>query len=234
MRGTIKRIIFPHLKRFREIQQGRDRIIVGGTGSSKYFQKHEGLKPGDADLSVNPCSVSYMFNIIKNYHSYLKKNGEIILLLNPYSLCIAHYSGQKAVNQDIRYYPILHNAMIETYDKDVEKNIYGMMMQYSLNYIFLYTILALRKYSLKNEKAETQRVLNRYISGSHISDELFNTIDSNISCLKELIAFSDERGYKCRIIVMKEVFGSGFHYDDNVMNEILYRPLQRANIAFQE
>lgn len=236
IKGRISRAMsysmFPHLKRFREIQQVSERIIVGGTGASQYYRKHEGFRPGDADLTVIPCSVRYMFNIVKNYHSYLKDKGEIIVLLNPYSLCIEHYSGQKSVNQDFRFYPVLHNAMIETYNKKNEKKINGKVSQFIYNCVLLWVNSVFWRYSLKQEKAEILAVLGKDIPNADISERLHETIDRNVSVLREMIDFSEERGYGCRVVVMKEIFGGyALHGAENMLDEILYERFKTVNIS---
>ena len=73
-------VVFPHLKKYRSIRQNTDFLFVGGTGASTYI-KGIGSPCGNiADLSVAPMSISYMLRVVKNYHSYLKKKGEVVLL----------------------------------------------------------------------------------------------------------------------------------------------------------
>lgn len=238
---TIKRIIsrllnewsylvFPHLKRFRLINQGLSRIVLGGFGASSFYNKMYGFKQDDADLTVSPSSVSYMFRILKNYHSYLKEQGEVVLILNPFSLCIDHYGGARVITNDIRYYPILHNAMIEDYNNELSKKWSSGINVYS---IFDSIPLVFSSYSERKETQEVLKNLSKNVDSKGVlSDELSGIIDNNVLILKELKVFCDERGYGSKIIVINDfIERKELDAYKNLVDIVFYKPLANTYLT---
>ena len=56
--------------------------------------------------------------VLKNYHSFLKDSGTVLFVLCPFTFLKDKYrpSDGNDVYKDIRYYPILHRAMIDNFD----------------------------------------------------------------------------------------------------------------------
>ena len=224
--------IFPHLKNYRNIRQYTDVLYIGGTGASFYIKGLGKTSNEVADLSVSPMSISYMLRIVKNYHSYLKKHGSIILLLNPYSLCIKHYDGNSNISKDIRFYPILHNAMIEKFDNNISADWSRKFAPKNIKTLVAWMGLTFSKYTNKDEVTEVLNILKSGIDDNNEPcQSLKESIEENISYLKQIQEFSDERGYSLIIIVMKDFFkGTPLQKYDSILNEVLYKPLENAHI----
>ena len=106
---------FPHLSSYRNLTQGLDYIVLGSTPArySIDFTGIEGVK--GANLAVQPETIDYDFRVLKNYHSYLKEGGTVLFVLCPFTFCKDKYREVDGIDlsQNIRYYPILHRAMID-------------------------------------------------------------------------------------------------------------------------
>lgn len=65
----------------------------------------------------------------------------------------------------------------------------------------------------------------------HISDYLRNIVDNNVSVLKAMKDFADERGYNFKIIIMRELFsGMSIEKYDEIIDEILDIPLNNMDL----
>lgn len=224
--------MFPHLKQFQTVRQGMDSLVLGGYGTFDYYKDKYGTSESIADLTVAPMSISYMLRVFKNYHSYLKAKGKVVLVLHPYSLCIDHYNSTSTISKDIRFYPVLHNAMIEAYDSKLSIKWSRSLVPTSIKDLSLWIRMAFTHYSLKDEKNECLDVLNRNIGSNKTkSEKLINTIHKNVSILEELKEFAEERGYKVKVELMKDfIKGKSFDKYESVINDILDYPLMEANI----
>lgn len=224
--------MFPHLKNYRSIRQNTDCLFVGGTGASSYIKEIGSSSGNIADLSVAPMSTSYMSRVVKNYHSYLKKNGEVALLLNPFSLCIRHYEGKSNISKDIRFYPILHNAMIENFDSNISDTWSRKLAPKSMRILAEWLNLTFTKYTIKNEETEVLTSLkNEVDENNELSQSLKDTIEDNVSYIKQLQMFLSERDYSLKVIVMKDVLkGTTVQRYDSILDDVLYRPLKNAQI----
>lgn len=226
------RIIFPHLICFDNIKQGVDALVVGGIGAFDCFDVKFGNVSKAANLTVCPTSVSYMLRIIKNYHSYLKCKGEIYLVLHPMSLCIKHYNYNEYISDDIRYYPILHNSLIESFHVTLSEKWSRSFKPQSISDITQMLKMSLNHFKYKDELAVIKNILNNNIDKNlEISGNLINIINENVLYLKDIKEFSDERGYTCNIIVMSDFLSDeivkkyGFLLDD-----LFFSPLSKTNI----
>lgn len=224
-------LLLPYLKRFYTLTQGKGSLVIGGTGAASFFEKRYGFNPMSANLTVAPTSISYMFGILKNYHSYLKKNGNVIILVHPFSLCIKHYNKNAVIADDIRFYPILHNALIENFNNDLSEKWSRIFVPKSFHDIINRCKL-IKRYTIKDEADECVAVMQGNIDPQgHISDYLRNIVDNNVSVLKAMKDFADERGYNFKIIIMRELFsGMSIEKYDEIIDEILDIPLNNMDL----
>lgn len=210
-----------------------DALVIGGCDAFEYYKEKYGTKETVADLTIAPMSIPYMLRVFKNYHSYLKTKGTIVLVLHPYSLCIDHYNITSTISKDIRFYPVLHNAMIENFDAVLSSKWSRKQMPTSLKDGATWMQMTFKHYTLKDEKKECLYVLRQNINPDKtISEKLKHTIHENVSILKELNVFAEERGYKVKIVVMRNFLkGIEFEQYESVMNDILYTPMKVANLV---
>lgn len=110
--------IFNDAERILKIPQHLD-IINLGSNPAKFGIDYSESDVKGYNLAVCPQTLSYDFEILKNYHSYLDEKGPrlLLLLFCPFSLCKDVYTKEDGdVYKDLRYYPILHKASISHYD----------------------------------------------------------------------------------------------------------------------
>lgn len=105
------RDIFDYLKFVDRIPQNLD-IVNLGSSSGKYAFKYEGLKIRGANWALAPQTLYYDFNILKQYHSYLRPGATVLIPLCPFSGCIINFTDPK-ING--RYSAFLHPALLHDY-----------------------------------------------------------------------------------------------------------------------
>lgn len=91
-------------------------VVNLGSNSGKYAFNYDVLPIKGQNWAIGPQSLVHDFSILKNYFSYLKEGGIVLIPVCPFS-CL-----QVAYNKDanFKYYPILHPATIIGFD-DAER-----------------------------------------------------------------------------------------------------------------
>lgn len=211
--------LFPHLYEYERLSRNADVICIGSTPAKNAidFIGIEGVS--GYNLAVCPETIFYDFQVLKNYHSYLKKGGTILFVLCPFTFLKDFYRNEFGSESylNIRYYPILHRAMIDTFDI----NLYN---KYVLNPLSISWKAKVRSiidsksvvpiYESNNETPEqsSSRCKNRLstwmrefdmtdLDPRHIPEQTENAIKGNIRIFQEMKEFIEERGYKAHIII---------------------------------
>lgn len=83
-----------------------------GSNSGKYAFDYEGLSIKGQNWAIGPQSIVHDFNILKNYFSYLKEGGVVLIPLCPFSCLHSQYNKKN----NFKYYPMLHPATIMDFD----------------------------------------------------------------------------------------------------------------------
>lgn len=83
-------------------------VINLGSNSGKYAFCYDGLPVKGMNWAIGPQSLVHDFNILKNYFSYLKEGGIVLIPLCPFSCLYSPYTKES----NFKYYPILHPATI--------------------------------------------------------------------------------------------------------------------------
>lgn len=112
--------LFEDAFRIQEIPQHLD-IINLGSNPAKFAFDYSGTGVKGFNLAVGPQTLTYDFRMLKNYHSFLDDNGAKIVLfgLCPLTMCKDRYTEHDgALSKGLRYYPILHRAMIDGFDEN--------------------------------------------------------------------------------------------------------------------
>lgn len=116
--------IFDDYARIKNIPQHLD-IINLGSNPAKFGLDYSCCDIRGFNLAVGPQTLEYDFKMLKNYYSFLDENGPklLLLLFCPFSLCKFRYTDcDGTVSKDLRYYPILHHAMINDYKESVYRD----------------------------------------------------------------------------------------------------------------
>lgn len=210
---------FPHLEEYESIQRNSDVLCIGST-IAKYaidFKYVDGII--GSNLATLPETVYYDFQVVKNYHSYLKDGGVFIFIVCPFTLLKDKYTKEEGnINYlNIRYYPILHRALIDNFN-------YSLLDKWVLNPYKIGYKAWIRAF-IDAKKSNSMILANNPLSDNEMADnarsrieawlEEFNlkdlyepvnqnlqeTINNNINILKQLEAFITERKYKGAIII---------------------------------
>ena len=212
--------IFPHLIEYERLEQGADVLVIGSTPAKNAidFLPYNHIK--GYNLAVLPETIFYDFQVLKNYHSYLKKGGTILFVLCPFTFLKDFYRNEYGSTSylNIRYYPILHRALIDNFD-------------YSLYHKYVEEPLLLGLSSWKrlikdtpqinpinhSNNPDTQEISTALcierlknwqrefhmpdLNPNHIPEETEYAIKKNLRIYAEMKSFVEERGYKATIIV---------------------------------
>lgn len=213
--------LFPHLREYERLQRNADVLCFGST-PAKHAIDFNGIEGVNGfNLAVCPETIFYDFQVLKNYHSYLKKGGMVLFVLCPFTFLKDYYRNENGSDAylNIRYYPILHRAMIDNFDI----NLYNQWVLHpektSLK-AFVRSFIDSKgdtkwNSTLTNpdtpEKSKTfcQYRVERWkkefhltdLNPDNIPDDIKQIINGNVSIYKEMKSFIEERGYKYTIIV---------------------------------
>lgn len=88
-------------------------IVNLGSNSGKHSFCYEGLPVKGMNWAIGPQSLVHDYNLLKNYFSYLKEGGIVLIPLCPFSCLYSPYTKQS----NFKYYPILHPATIIDFDE---------------------------------------------------------------------------------------------------------------------
>lgn len=91
-------------------------VVNLGSNSGKYAFNYDGLPIKGQNWAIGPQSLVHDFNVLKNYFSYLKEGGIVLIPVCPFSCLKVEYSK----DTNFKYYPILHPATIIGFD-DAER-----------------------------------------------------------------------------------------------------------------
>lgn len=91
-------------------------IVNLGSNSGKYSFCYDDIPIKGMNWAIGPQSLVHDFNLLKNYFSYLKEGGIVLIPLSPFSCLHSPYSKQS----NFKYYPIFHPATIIDFD-DAER-----------------------------------------------------------------------------------------------------------------
>ena len=91
-----------------------------GSNSGKYSFNYDNISTKGFNAAIGPQSLVHDFNILKNYFSYLKDGGIVLIPLCPFSCLYSSYSKES----NFKYYPILHPATIIDFDDNERTKAY--------------------------------------------------------------------------------------------------------------
>ena len=83
-----------------------------GSNSAKFAFNYEDMPVKGANWAVGPQSLSYDFRILKNYFSYLKDSGTVIITIAPFVCCLMDYQDDRT---NAKYYRFLNSSLITNY-----------------------------------------------------------------------------------------------------------------------
>lgn len=89
-------------------------IVNLGSGAGVHAFNYEGIPVKGANWALGPQSLVHDFNILKNYFSYIREGGCVIITVCPFSGLFSKYGK----THNFKYYSFLHPATILNFDED--------------------------------------------------------------------------------------------------------------------
>ena len=122
--------------------------------------------------------------------------------------------------------------MIENFDSNISDTWSRRIAPKSIRVLAEWLYLTVTEYTIKNEATEVLTSLkNEVDEKNELSQSLKDTIEENVSYIKQLQVFLSERDYSLKVIVMKDVLkGTTLQRYDSILDDVLYRPLKNAQI----
>jgi len=242
---------FPHLSEYERLKQGADIICLGST-PAKNALDFKGLKNIKGyNLAVCPETIFYDFQVLKNYHSFLKQGGTVLFVLCPFTFLKDYYRDEYGSTSylNIRYYPILHRAMIDTFDYKLyhkwveEPLLIGMQAWKCLikDWPVSKTMSIRSNFQTPEESQEAckMRIKNWMrefhmidLDPTHIPEETEKAIKANIEIFKNIKEFIKDRGYKALIIVPPFPSEMTSLLPKELVEHTLYEPIKAAGIPY--
>lgn len=99
-------------------------VVNLGSNSGKYAFCYEDLPVKGMNWAIGPQSLVHDFNILKNYFSYLKEGGIVLIPLCPFSCLHSPYTKES----NFKYYPILHPATILDFEDSERTRAYKIKL----------------------------------------------------------------------------------------------------------
>lgn len=243
--------LFIHLEEYERIQKNSDYICIGSS-PAKFaidFNEHTSIK--GANLAVLPETIFYDFQVLKNYHSFLRPGGIILLVLCPFTFCKDKYKDENGSTTylNIRYYPILHRALIDNFDyalyrKYVEepmligKDAWKRLLKDTPKSTSLQKNTNPLNDSQMDESAR-ERVKGwmkefklTSLNPTEYPTDLNNAIDKNIEIYKEMKSFIEERGYKAFVIIPPFSRALTRLLPQSLIKHNLFEPLKKIGIQY--
>lgn len=245
---------FPHLSEYQRLKQGAEILCVGSTPAKNAIDFSATDVKG-YNLAVAPETIFYDFQVLKNYHSYLMKGGHVLFVLCPFTFLKDFYRNEYGSKSylNIRYYPILHRAMIDTFDPQiyhewVEDPIISVKKDWK-RFIKLWIKTMLKREEVvhttnPDTPAASQELCKTRVKNwmrefhmhdldpNHIPEETENALRGNIRIFQDMKVFIEERGYEATIVIppfpkeMTELLPM------NLVQHTLFEPVKQTGIPY--
>lgn len=212
--------LFIHLEEYEKIQKNSDYICIGSSPAKFAIDFHTETGIKGANLAVLPETIYYDFQVLKNYHSFLKPGGTVVLVLCPFTFCKDKYINENGSKTylNIRYYPILHRALIDNFDyslfrKYVEEPLLigkdawkRLLKDTTKSTSLLKSTNSLSEAQMIESAKERVRAWMKEFKLSNLDPkeypiELSHAIEKNIEIYKEMKKFIEERGYRLFVVI---------------------------------
>lgn len=238
---------------------GKDRFVFGreirmhltrnydvgnvGSQSGKFAFAYEDSGLTGANWAAGSESLSYNFRVLKNYFSYLRDGGTIILTMTPFGFCLKDYADDKL---NTRYYLYLDPTLIIGYSrlKYVSRIKYPLLsspiqaMKRLIRDVPADNRLSLTTNSMSPEEIEEDAA--RWIYGwkrqfsiseldGPISERNRDCIAYNINLLTEMISFCLERNLKPVIVLPPTTKALSSKFSEKFCESYVYSVIRNAN-----
>lgn len=200
-------------KFWNQTQFGLD-IVNLGSGAGVYAFNYDELSIKGSNWALGPQSLIHDLNILRNYFSYLKEGGFVIIVVCPFSCLESHYDK----NHNLKYYTFLHPATILNFNEEertrallIKNNPFKQMPVYCIKQT-LWEIKTKIATTIRPQKNDLQKtaidMMNCWKSqfglddlSAPISEKHLGELQGRKKTLIEIIDFCKERALKPVIVI---------------------------------
>lgn len=228
--------------KFKDMQKNLE-IINLGSNQPKFAFDYSKSDVLGMSWAVGPQTLEYDFRILKNYHSYLKKDAKVIIALSPFQFFLDKYKNDSSNH---KYYNFLDSNYIDNYSSLTKKLYvdYPILTAKKQILRILKDVpkdkrIKLEKNPLNEEqiKQDAQKWLNGWekqfgikeLDNITLSDENKTNIEKNIKLLKEMIAFCKEHEYEPILLVLPVTKELSNLFPNEFVQKYIINPILEAN-----
>lgn len=211
------------------------------SGTFAFAYEHSGLK--GANWAAGSESLSYNFRVLKNYFSFLKDGGTVILTMTPFGFCLKDYEDDKL---NTRYYLYLDPKSIVNYS--------SRKHHLRIKYPLLSSPIEAIKRLIRDVPADNRLSLTtnpmspgeieedavKWINGwkrqfsisefdAPVSEHNRDCIDYNTNLLTEMISFCLERNLKPVIVLPPTTKALSSKFSESFCESYIYSIIRNAN-----
>lgn len=218
-------------------------IVNLGSSVSVYDYYYSDLKYRCANWALGPQSLVHDFNILKNYFSYIRTGGIVLITICPFSGLISKYDKR----HNLKYYTILHPATIQNFEEteliralQIKASPFTYMPLLCVkNTIKEHLVRALRCIRPLSDKVPLEDTANAMMTNwknqfgiSNLSlppsDQHKQELELRKETLDNMVSFCKERSFKPVVVIppmhhsLSKLFPQEFkgHYIDPILKDL--------------
>lgn len=242
--------LFPHLTEYKRLQQGADVLCVGSTPAKNAIDFRSFSDMRGYNLAVCPETIFYDFQVVKNYHSFLKAGGTFVFVLCPFTFLKDKYNEREGeYYENLRYYPILHRAMIDNfnyklYRKWVEEPLLIGKEAWKRLIKDTPRSKSMEVQTNPNTPEESKNFceerVNKWmkefnlpdLNPENIPESIESAIETNLKIYVEMKQFVQERGYKALIVIPPFPEEMVSLLPSDLVEHTLFEPVKQIGIPY--
>jgi|GEM_PF-1171821 len=213
-------------------------LVTLGSSAVKYGLDYSGYKINAANWAMAPQNTATSFAILKNYHSFIKENGQLLLMLCPLQGMVIDYNKEFYDKYHYFLHPILVKHFSEETLKRVRKTIDYPALdnpKASVKLVIKNLLGKANKPQYSNAKTDAQNRINAWkkeFSVENFSDQLsesnLKAIEYNTNLFCEMIEFCKERSLKPILGIMPTTKTLKDHIPTDFMQRAFYDMVQKV------
>lgn len=189
-------------------------VVNLGSGQGFYAFNYNGIDVKAQNWALGPQSILHDYNILKNYFSYIREGGYVLIIICPFSCLVSQYDKK----HNFKYYTFLHPATMQNFDDrertralTIKANPFGQMPAYCVKQT-IKEVLRKMKMMLFPPKKDIQKSADAMMSGwlkqfeisdlsAPLSEKHLTEQESRKKTLIEMVNFCKERALKPVIVI---------------------------------
>ena len=212
-------------------------IVTLGSSFAKYGMDYSGFSINATNWAMMPQNISSDFAILKNYHSYIKGNGVVMMMLCPFSGIVIDYNKEFYD----KYHYFLDPILVKYFNEQTLKRI-SRIIDYPLLGAPKQSIKAVVKKLLGKDKPkyskakiDAQNRINSWKTEFSIdnfedqfSEENLKAIEYNLNLLCEMVDFCKEHSLRPILGIMPATKTLKDHIPSDFMQIAFYNMVEKV------